>query len=122
MDTDPAHIEPPPILCIKDISTSKSDRDYVILKLRRDPNYSASDPYELMMFLFDHSEPEEFLLFVQNFHMTLVASGMLEPEAKVQYICTLVCGEALCQFDFVSAHAKNKGTQLDVYYLLKGLA
>ena len=51
------------------------------------------------MSLFDHGKPEEFLLFVHNFNMTLVATGMQETNAKVQYLCTIVCGEALCQFD-----------------------
>ena len=43
-------------------------------------------------------------------------------EAKVQYLHTLVCGEVLHPFDLVSADAKNSETQLDVDYLLKGLA
>ena len=54
--------------------------------------------------------------------MTLAATGTLEMEAKVQYLHTLVCGEALRPFDLVSADAKNTETQLDVDYLLKGLA
>ena len=54
--------------------------------------------------------------------MTLVAMGTLETEAKVHYICTLVRWGALCQFDLVSADAKNTETLLDVDYPLKGLA
>ena len=54
--------------------------------------------------------------------MTLAATGTLEMEAKVQYLHTLVCGEVLHPFDLVSADAKNSETQLDVDYLLKGLA
>ena len=75
-----------------------------------------------MISLFDHSEPEEFILFVQNFQMTLAVTEMLETEEKVQYICTLVCGEALRQFDLLSSDVKNTETPLDVDYLLKGLA
>ena len=59
---------------------------------------------------------------MQNFQMTLEAAGTLETEAKVWYICTLVRGEALRQFDLVSADAKNTETLLYVDYLLKGLA
>ena len=33
----PAHVEPLPIPLMKETSTSKSDGDYVKLKLRRDP-------------------------------------------------------------------------------------
>ena len=43
-------------------------------------------------------------------------------EAKVQYICTLVRGEGLRQFDLLSADVKNTDTPLDMDYLLKGLA
>ena len=54
--------------------------------------------------------------------MTLVATGALETEAKVQYLRTLVRGEALRQFDLVSSDAENTETLFDVDYLLKGLA
>ena len=74
------------------------------------------------MSLFDHGEPEEFLLFVQIFQMILADTGTLEMEANVQCLCALVRGEALHQFDLVSSNAKNSETLLDVDYLLKGLA
>ena len=45
-----------------------------------------------MISLFDHGDPEEFFLFVQNFQKTLAAMGTLEKEAKLHYICTLVRG------------------------------
>ena len=35
VDTNPAHLEPPTIMLVKETSTSKSDGDYVKLKLRR---------------------------------------------------------------------------------------
>ena len=75
----------------------------VKLKLRRDPMSTTSELYEFMMFLFDNGDLEEFLLFVCNFNMTLVASGTLDTDAKIQYLCTLVRGEALHQFDLLSA-------------------
>ena len=46
---------------------------------------------------------------------------MLDMDAKVQYLSTLVRGEALCQFDFLYADVKNKETYLTVDDLLKGL-
>ena len=107
---------------MKETSTGKSDGDYVKLKLCRYPMSRMSDLYEFRMSLFDHGETEDFLLFVRNFQMTIAATGALGIEAKVQYRRTLVRGEATCQFDLVSADAKNTETLLDVYYLLKGLA
>ena len=74
------------------------------------------------MYLFYQANPEEFLLFIRNFQMTLVSTGTLETEEKVQYICTLVHGEALRQFYLLSADMKNIETPLYVDYLLKGLA
>ena len=73
------------------------------------------------MSLFDHGKPEEFLLFVQNFQMSLAAMVTLETEARVQYLHTIACGEVLRQFELLSADVKNKETPLDVNYLLKVL-
>ena len=69
---------------------------FVKLKLRRDPTSSMLDLYDFKMSLFDNGEPEEFLLFVRNFNMTLAESGTLEAGAKIPYLCTLVCREAFC--------------------------
>ena len=57
------------------------------------------DLYEFKMALFENGDPEEFLLFVRNFQMTLKASGTLTASAKIQYIHTLLRGEALHQLD-----------------------
>ena len=73
------------------------------------------------MSLFDHGDPEELLLFVRNFQMTLVDTGTLETEAKVQYLRTLVRGEAVRHFDLLSADVKITDTPSDVDYLLEGL-
>ena len=60
---------------------------------------SSLEPYEFKMALFENDKLEQFLLFVQNFNMTLAELGTLSMGTKVQYICTLVRVEALCQFD-----------------------
>ena len=41
---------------------------------------------------------------------------------KVQYLCKLVRGEVLLQFELLSDDVKNTENPLDVDYLLKGLA
>ena len=83
---------------------------------------STLELYEFRMSLFDHGKPEEFVLFVQSFQMNLAAIGMLETEAKVNYLCKLVCGGALCQFDLLYADVENTDTFLTVDYIPKGLA
>ena len=72
------------------------------------------------MSLFDQDKAEQSLLLVQNFKMTLVATGTLETDVKVQYFCTLVRVEALCQFDLLYSDVRNTDTSLTVAYLLKG--
>ena len=55
--------------------------------------------FELKMALFDNGDPEEFLVFIRNFNTTIFASEKLVASAKIQYLCMLVHGEELCQFD-----------------------
>ena len=53
--------------------------------------------YAFLMALFDNGYPEELLLFVQNFKMTIDASGTLIANAKLHYLCTQLHVEALHQ-------------------------
>ena len=92
------HVDSPQTLLIKIRHDDKLDKDFVKLKLRRDPTSENLDLYELKTDFFDNGKPEAFLLFVHNFNITLEAPVMLEPNAKDQYLCRLVCGEYLRQF------------------------
>ena len=76
------HVQPLPIPLIKENHDGKSDKYSVKLKLLRDPTLPTPDHYEFKMSLFENGDPEEFLLFVRKFNMTLAASGMLEAGAK----------------------------------------
>ena len=60
------------------------------------------------MALLDNGYPEEFMLFIRNFKMTLVVSGTLGTDVKVQHICTFVRVEALRQFDLLSCDVEGK--------------
>ena len=122
MDTNPAHVEPPPIPLVKEMSTGKSNEDYVKLKLHRYPTSNTSDLYEFRISLFDHGDPEKFLLFIRNLKMTLEATGTLKTDVKVQYLRTIVHRETLRQFDFLSSDVENTDISLIVDYLLKYLA
>ena len=57
------------------------------------------DLYEFKMALFDHGNPEEFLLFVWNFQTTFEASGTIAAGTNIQYLLKILRGEALCQLD-----------------------
>ena len=54
------HVEPLPIPIIQEVYDGKSHKDFVKLKLRRDPTSSTSELYEFLMSLFDNGKPEEF--------------------------------------------------------------
>ena len=88
--------------------------------MRRDPTSEKSDLYEFKISLFDKRKLEEFVLFVCNFNMTLEASGTLKPGAKIQYLRTLVRGEALRQFDMFYAEVEG-ATQLTLENIILGL-
>ena len=53
--------------------------------------------------------------------MNLVASGTLEAGVKYQYLCTIVRGEALRQFESFSADVESTKT-LNVDDIIKSLA
>ena len=86
------HVEPPLIPLIKINHGDKSDKDFVQMKFCRGPTSDKLDLYEFNMVFFTNGDPEYFLLFVRNYNMTPKMSRMIEIYAKVQYLCTLVCG------------------------------
>ena len=53
--------------------------------------------------------------------MTNAKSGTLDTGAKIQYLCTLVCGEALRHFDSFSDDVERTET-LTAENIIKGLA
>ena len=59
-------------------------------------------------------------MFVRNFNTNIAASGTLEMSANIQYLCTLVHGRALSQFDSLSADVGTTES-LNVEYIIKGL-
>ena len=73
------------------------------------------------MYFFEHGNPEELLLFVWNFNMNLVATGILEMDAEVQYLFRLVHGEDLLQFGLLYTDLENMDTSLTVDDIIKGL-
>ena len=116
-----AHVEPLPIPLIKVAYNGKSDKYFVKLKLRRDPTSSMLKIYEFRMYLFDNGDPEEFLFLISYFNMTLTESGMLKMGANIQYLFTLVHGDALHQFDLLSDDVESTET-LTVDYIIKDSA
>ena len=65
------HVETPLITLIKSKNDEILDIGYVEIKLHRDPTSRKLVLYELKTALFDNGKPEEFLLFIRNFNVTL---------------------------------------------------
>ena len=86
------HVEPPVIPLINSKNDDKSYKDFVKIKLRRDPTSEKLDLYEFKMALFDKGERGGFLLFICNFNMTIEASGTLNSIANIQYLHTPLLG------------------------------
>ena len=112
------HVDPPLIPLIKSRNKDKSDKGFVKMKLCRDPTSENSDVYEFRIDLFDNGESEEFLLFVCYFNMTLVASRMFNTGANIQYLHMLVRGEALRQFDMLSAEVRSATSENLTFVIL----
>ena len=68
-----------------------------------------------------NGKPEEVLLFVLNFIMTLADSGILMTGAKIQHMRTQVQSEALRHFDYLSDDMESTET-LTVDYIINELA
>ena len=93
-----------PLIKIK--NGDKSDIYFIKIKFHLDPTSEKLDLYEFKMALFENDKSGEFLLFFRNFNMTIEASGTLRDDAKIQYLCKLVCGEALRQFGILPAEVE----------------
>ena len=105
------HVDPPTISLIKRMNGEKPNTDSVKIKLRRDPTPGKLDLYEFKMVFFDNIEPQEFLMFIRNFNMTLKASGTLKSSAKIQCLCTLTRGEEVHHFDMLSSELGSATTE-----------
>ena len=117
---NPSYVWPLTIALIKETCIGQSDKYLVKIKFRRYPTSSTSDLYEFIMSFFYHGKPEEFLLFICNFNMTLLATGTLDMDAKMPYSRTIFYRQLLRQFDLLSDDVKNIET-LNVDYYIKGL-
>ena len=114
-------MEPPNITLIKGKNDIKLDKYFVKNKLSRDHSSEKSDLYEFKMTLFDNGEPEKFFLFLQNFQMTLEASGKFTAGANIQYLCTIVHSEVIYQLDTLSVEVGITTTeQLNLIFLILG--
>ena len=62
---------------------------------------------EFKMDFFDNGDPEEFILFQQNYKKSLDTSGTMTAKAKNQYLHTLPFGKALREFETICVYIRN---------------
>ena len=105
------HVEPPLIPLIKSKNNDKLDKYCVKIKLCRDLTSEKLDIYVFYMTFFDNGEPEELLLFIINFQITLEASWTITDDAKIQHIYTLVRGKVLHQLDIFSTEVGSTASE-----------
>ena len=54
------------------------------------------------MILLKNGEPEEFLIFIRDYQKALEATGAMSAIGRIRYLCTLLRGEALRNFNNIS--------------------
>ena len=104
------HMESTPIPLIKSKNDDKSDKDSEEINCISILLQKNSIFMKFKTPLFDKVDPEEFLLFVSNFQLTLKDSVALAASAKTKYLCTLLRGEALCQLDTLYVEVGSMNT------------
>ena len=62
------------------------------------------------MALINNAVLEDFLLYLRKLKMMLEAAGTLATNVKLHYICTLLHGQALQQFQTFCVQVKNTTT------------
>ena len=62
------------------------------------------DVYEFNMVIFKNKKLEYFLLFHHNLNIMLGTSRAITEGVKMQYLCMLLCGETLREFERLCAH------------------
>ena len=60
---------------------------------------ATSETYNINMSTFEDSQPEEFLVILKNFSIPIDATVSTSALERINYICTMLRGEYLIQFD-----------------------
>ena len=101
------HVQLPLIIQIKSKNDKKAEKYCVEIHFRKYPTSENLDLYEFKMAFLDNNKPEELLLLMWNFKIMLDKSGIIAANTRIQYLCTLSRGEALCQFGTLCAHVAS---------------
>ena len=104
-----AHIGPPSILLIKVELEEESASNTIKVKIWRNPSTAMSETYNINMYTFKYVQPEEFLTLLKNFIIAIDGTGTTSWPGRINYICTILCGEARIEFNELAS--QNSGTK-----------
>ena len=68
-----------------------------------------SETYNINMSTFKDVQPEEFLVLLKNFRIAIYGTGTTSPLGKINYLHTMLSGEALREFNGLPS--QNSGTE-----------
>ena len=86
----------------------------------RDPASATSETYELKVQTFKNGKPEESHQIMKDFKTGIDGTGTNSASGEIQFLCTLFCGEALREFDFITNQVGNT-TNLHLRQIKEGL-
>ena len=69
------------------------------VKMKRKSIPSASETYNMNISMFNDGQPDEFLALLNNFKIEIDGTGTTSPPGRINYLLTMLCGQALREFD-----------------------
>ena len=69
----------------------------------RYPASDASKTYKLKVQTFENDKPEEFLQMMKDFKTGIDGTGTTSAPGKIEFLRTMLCGEALREFDVIES-------------------
>ena len=90
-----AWIEPPPIPTIKNEIDDVSECDIIKIKIHQNLSDANSETYKLNIAMFEHEQPEEFLMLMKCFNSAVDGTNTNLEAGKIYYLLTLLGGEEL---------------------------
>ena len=71
--------------------------------MRRHPASATSETYELKIKTFENGKPEELIQMMKDFNTATDRTGTTSDNGKIQFLRTMLRGEALREFDVITS-------------------
>ena len=97
-----AQIKPPPTPLIKVTNGNTEETNINKIKMCIYPASATSETYELKAQTFKNGKPEEFLQMTKEFKTDVDGTGTTFVTGKIQFLRTMLRGEALREFDVIT--------------------